>query len=259
MNEQNRLLLISPAYPPPFIGGSSVYMHTLVENSDFRFDILTAKLPKNEIEIVSDRHTIYRKKLVHFSIQPSKSLLFISYIYQLCWIFFYRKKRKYSTIFANAEVIQNSLIIILGNLLGFKVVPISYSEEITVPLNNKTIKSKLKKILLKYAYPKAYRHISCCHYAKSLLIDKIMVERKKIDIIPISFNKEKIKFSIDKKINLKSQNIISVGRLVERKGFIELIDAVKELKKDQPLVSHHLKTLKKCGIVKSRDEGKKAN
>jgi len=35
-------------------------------------------------------------------------------------------------------------------------------------------------------------------------------------------------------------------------------DFVIKLKKDQPLVSHHLKTLKKCGIVKSRDEGKKA-
>ncbi len=35
-------------------------------------------------------------------------------------------------------------------------------------------------------------------------------------------------------------------------------DFVERLKKDQPLVSHHLKTLKNCGIVKSRDEGKKA-
>ena len=35
-------------------------------------------------------------------------------------------------------------------------------------------------------------------------------------------------------------------------------DFVEELKKDQPLVSHHLKTLKQCGIVKSRNEGKKA-
>jgi len=35
-------------------------------------------------------------------------------------------------------------------------------------------------------------------------------------------------------------------------------DLVKKLEKDQPLVSHHLKTLKKCGIVKSRDEGKKS-
>jgi DNA-binding transcriptional ArsR family regulator len=35
-------------------------------------------------------------------------------------------------------------------------------------------------------------------------------------------------------------------------------DLVKELEKDQPLVSHHLRTLKKCGIVKSRDQGKKS-
>jgi len=35
-------------------------------------------------------------------------------------------------------------------------------------------------------------------------------------------------------------------------------DFVEKLDKDQPLISHHLKTLKKCGIVKSRDEGKKA-
>jgi DNA-binding transcriptional ArsR family regulator len=35
-------------------------------------------------------------------------------------------------------------------------------------------------------------------------------------------------------------------------------DLVKKLEKDQPLVSHHLKTLRKCGIVKSRDQGKKS-
>jgi len=35
-------------------------------------------------------------------------------------------------------------------------------------------------------------------------------------------------------------------------------DFVDKLKKNQPLISHHLKTLKRCGIVKSRDEGKKA-
>ena len=35
-------------------------------------------------------------------------------------------------------------------------------------------------------------------------------------------------------------------------------DFVNKLKKEQPLISYHLKTLKKCGIVKSRDEGKKA-
>ena len=52
-----------------------------------------------------------------------------------------------------------------------------------------------------------------------------------------------------------------------RFGILELLyknkemcvnDFVEKLEKDQPLISHHLKTLKKCGIVKSRDVGKKA-
>lgn len=35
-------------------------------------------------------------------------------------------------------------------------------------------------------------------------------------------------------------------------------DFVKELKIEQPLISHHLKTLKNCGIVRSREEGKRS-
>ncbi|MCA9819392.1 MAG: winged helix-turn-helix transcriptional regulator [Nitrosarchaeum sp.] len=35
-------------------------------------------------------------------------------------------------------------------------------------------------------------------------------------------------------------------------------DFVEEMKKDQPLISHHLKILKNCGIVKTRDEGKRS-
>ena len=46
--------------------------------------------------------------------------------------------------------------------------------------------------------------------------------------------------------------------LLQRNDELCVNDLVKKLEKDQPLVSHHLKTLKKCGIVKSRDEGKKS-
>ena len=35
-------------------------------------------------------------------------------------------------------------------------------------------------------------------------------------------------------------------------------DLVEKLEKNQPLVSHHLKILKKRGIVKSREQGKKS-
>ncbi|MDX1596551.1 MAG: metalloregulator ArsR/SmtB family transcription factor [Nitrosopumilaceae archaeon] len=45
--------------------------------------------------------------------------------------------------------------------------------------------------------------------------------------------------------------------LLERKKELCVSDFVNNMKKDQPLISHHLKTLKQCGIVKSRSEGKK--
>jgi DNA-binding transcriptional ArsR family regulator len=33
-------------------------------------------------------------------------------------------------------------------------------------------------------------------------------------------------------------------------------DLVSVLKKDQPLISHHLKSLKQCGMIRSRENGK---
>lgn len=33
-------------------------------------------------------------------------------------------------------------------------------------------------------------------------------------------------------------------------------DLVSELKREQPLISHHLRALKQCGIVRSRENGK---
>ena len=46
--------------------------------------------------------------------------------------------------------------------------------------------------------------------------------------------------------------------MLQEKKELCVSDFVDQLNKDQPLISHHLKTLKKFGIVKSRDEGKKS-
>ncbi len=46
--------------------------------------------------------------------------------------------------------------------------------------------------------------------------------------------------------------------LLQKNGELCVSDFVERLERDQPLVSHHLRTLKRCGIVRSRDEGKRA-
>jgi len=235
MISKNNILLVSPAYPPPFIGGSSVYMYTLIENSQYNFDILTSKLPSQEKEVISSRHNVYRKSPIFFSPEPSRTSLIISYLYHLIWIIKYKIKKQPPLVIVNGEVILNSLIIILGKILKFKVIPISYAEEITVPLKGKGFKSYIKLFILKFAYPKAYRHISCCHFARELLNSEINVEVNKIDVIPIAFSNKKV-VQNNKRKNNYTQNILSVGRLVPRKGFVELINVVKRLRKDMPLI-----------------------
>ena len=46
--------------------------------------------------------------------------------------------------------------------------------------------------------------------------------------------------------------------MLQKKDELCVNDFVEKLEKDQPLISHHLKTLKNCGIVKSRYVGKKS-
>ena len=49
---------------------------------------------------------------------------------------------------------------------------------------------------------------------------------------------------------------LSILQLIRKKELC-VNDLVTELKKDQPLISHHLKALRSCGIIKSREAGKK--
>ncbi len=46
--------------------------------------------------------------------------------------------------------------------------------------------------------------------------------------------------------------------LLQENGEMCVGDLAERLERDQPLVSHHLRTLKRCGIVRSRDEGKRS-
>ncbi|MEW6043013.1 MAG: metalloregulator ArsR/SmtB family transcription factor [Thermoproteota archaeon] len=48
----------------------------------------------------------------------------------------------------------------------------------------------------------------------------------------------------------------SILELLQKNGEMSVNDLVSKLKKDQPLVSHHLRALKECNIVKTKENGK---
>ena len=65
---------------------------------------------------------------------------------------------------------------------------------------------------------------------------KFSVDKNLIDVVPVPFNGQKIK-NIENSSNKKfNYQLLSVGRLVKRKGFMELLDVVKILKEEYPLI-----------------------
>ena len=48
----------------------------------------------------------------------------------------------------------------------------------------------------------------------------------------------------------------SILELLQKNRELCVNDLVSKLKKDQPLISHHLKALKQCNIIHSRGDGK---
>ena len=50
----------------------------------------------------------------------------------------------------------------------------------------------------------------------------------------------------------------NILELLQKNKELCVNDLVSNLKKDQPLISHHLKALKQCGIIRSRENGKMA-
>ncbi|HET8720352.1 MAG TPA: metalloregulator ArsR/SmtB family transcription factor [Candidatus Nitrosotenuis sp.] len=48
----------------------------------------------------------------------------------------------------------------------------------------------------------------------------------------------------------------NILEILQKNSEMSVNDLATKLKKDQPLISHHLRALKECNIVKSRENGK---
>ena len=66
-----KCLLVSPDFPPPLIGGSLVYVSTLVSNTKDSFDILTGIKKNNKSEVTDSPNKIIRSSFIADSSNPS--------------------------------------------------------------------------------------------------------------------------------------------------------------------------------------------
>ena len=234
--KKDRCLLVSPDFPPPLVGGSLVYIKTLVENCEENFDILTSPLANDaNSESINHPHKVIRSSFIVNSSDPSKVNLFFSYFFILTWVSIKMIFRSYKLVVANPGVIGNSLLFLIGKLLKTKVVGIAYAEELTIPLRSRGLKNSIKRNLIQFSYKKADGLISVCHFCKDLLTNKFGLKEQNIDVIASCLDQSK--HSEWKEITSSGRRILSVGRLIERKGFHFLINAIAGLKKELPDLS----------------------
>ena len=237
-NQQaNRYLLISPDYPPPLVGGSLVWLHNLVENCPENFDILTAALKEGEKEVTDSRHRVFRSRLVVDSHDPPRVRLAVTYLYMVLWLALRSRKVRYRAVLVNPGCIGNSLLILLGRLLRINVIGVGHGEEITVALYGKGLKAFVKRNLMGFAYKKAAGFFVVCHFCRDLIVG-MGGDADTIEVIPSCLNPNK-RLPI-KESQARGFRILSVGRLIERKGFHCLIDAVQKVKKEVPQVELHI-------------------
>lgn len=232
-NRGNKYLLISPCFPPPFIGGSKVWTLNMVENAPENFDILTSSLKKGYKEVVNPRHKVFRSRFLWDSDGADPTLwdLFLSYSYILFWVIKRRFVVKYEAIVAGCFDFANGWLFILGKILHIPVIGLGNAEEFTLALYGKTWKYFIKRHWIKFTHKKAAGFVVVCEFCKDILVS-LGVDPNTIYVVPSSISFKKLP---PKRKRIESgYNILSVGRLVERKGFHHLIDAVKILKEEIP-------------------------
>ena len=230
---KKKILLISPDFPPPLVGGSLVWLLNLLTNCPEDFDILTGPKDDSFQEIFQDskRKRIYRSMFIKDSHDPSKFQLLLMYFYMPLWMVIKNFKENYSAVLVNPGAVGNSILFLVGKIFNIKVIGVGHGEEITVPLYGKGLKNFIKRLIIKFSYKYASGFIVVCHFCKRLLND-LNVKNEMIDVIPSCLNPNKFKNN-HSAIKQKFK-IISVGRLIERKGFHFLIDAVNLLKEEIP-------------------------
>tara|TARA_B100001059_G_C17825623_1_gene581187 strand:+ start:863 stop:2005 length:1143 start_codon:yes stop_codon:yes gene_type:complete len=218
---KNKILLISPDYPPPFIGGSLVYMHTLIEESQINISIMTDL--KNRVNTEKIRYL--ESKYITNSSNPSTLNLIVMYFFIFIKI---PKIINHEIVILNISSIGNGFYAYFLKKLGLKVVIMAYAEEISISLNKKGIRGIIKRIFMK-GYTQANMIVSVSNFAKNMLITKIGIKNP-IKVIPTPLHSSKQNtedYNYSKKLD-KNFGIISVGRLIKRKGFIYLLKTIKK-------------------------------
>ncbi|CAN2046371.1 Glycosyltransferase family 4 protein [Candidatus Magnetomoraceae bacterium gMMP-1] len=222
-----KILMIAYEFPPLGGGSANKVYYTLKEFSkikDLNIDLITSSVNKFKIEKFSENITIHymniRKNKNQLHYQTNKDLLVYSFK-----TFIYIKKLMRTKIF---DLIHAYFGIPCGYIamkLGLPFIVSLQGSDVPFFNNRFNILDRLFfRNLSKKIWKKARTIIANSQGLKDLALE--VNSGQHIDVIYNGVDIEEFKFSKNKKIN-KKIILLSIGRLIERKGFEYLIKALK--------------------------------
>jgi phosphatidylinositol alpha-1,6-mannosyltransferase len=226
---KDRVLVISPDFPPPFVGGSLIYMHNLLLNMGVPADVLTTVVAEST-ETLHAPHRMIRRRFMTSSQNPTSFRLITMYACLFGWLLPKLLLRSYPVIVLNISAIGNGFFSLLIRLFRLPVVVIAYGEEMTLSFFSTSWKGGLKKAMIRY-YRCASLIVCVCDFVKDLLIDRLHCIPDRLVVIPTPLFRAK---QASRPSDLSVPRVLSVGRLIKRKGFDLLICAFNEVHQAMP-------------------------
>jgi len=113
--------VISPDFPPPFVGGSLVYVYNLVRHYPGRLDVFTSSGGRAPIGL-GERHRLVRSRLLVGSlVDPSRLELLVMYAYFVVLALRVVASR-YDAVLVNPGVVGNGILIPIFKLFRMPVI-----------------------------------------------------------------------------------------------------------------------------------------
>lgn len=236
----NNILIIGSSYPTPQAGGSINYVYNLLSGKkveDIKVYILTADNNKqlNQTFDKSNPFTVIRSKYFYHILDRDrggilKKRLFL--ILQIIISIYYILKLKPKLILYTEFSLVCASWNIISPFLRIKIGLFTYAEEIILYKKRYIHNYLLKKILKRSEIV-----FTVCDYTKNVLVNMGCNESViRIIIPPVAFNTS----LLEKKNDNSIFNILTVGRLEERKGQALVIKAISHLISQHPQIRYNI-------------------
>jgi phosphatidylinositol alpha-1,6-mannosyltransferase len=226
-----KTLLITTDYPPR-IGGVSEYLAQICKRLPASEITVLTTTDDNSAEFdLKQKYMVIRKKFYYKSL-----LVWPKWLRLMLVVFRTVRRSDYKQILVGQILPVGTVALIINYLLGIPYIVSTHAMDITI-LSSSPRKTWLAKKIL----AKSEQVVTVSHYTKSKIIDLGVVENKVVIISPATDIQHHAitdrKNDFLAKYNLNGKNVLlTVGRLVERKGHLEVMKALPDIIRSFPQI-----------------------